>query len=129
MYASSSRWKSDADSTRQRVLRDHAADEVEERGLAEPVLDHAEDLRPAVVGAGEQADEVPELRQLLRRGAHLAVADRAVHAAVAVVLAMDVRQPLSPFGHSRNALFLPCFWSSSRWVKYVATPSSMNVSA
>ena len=34
----------------------------------------------------------------------------------------------SPPGHRSSGLLRPCFWSISLWVKWVAGPSSMNVS-
>ena len=78
------------------VLGDERAREVEESGFAEFSLEHAEGLGTAIVGAREEAEELLVLRQVLRRGVHLAVSDRVVRSTVAIVVAIDVRQPCQP---------------------------------
>jgi hypothetical protein len=80
------------------VLRHKHPGEVQERGLTHPVFDHLEHLRPAVVGTGEQPEQVLVPRQVLGGGVHLVVADGEVRPGPAVVLALDVRQPVELLG-------------------------------
>ena len=55
-----------------------AAHEVEEGRLAEPVLDHADDLAALVVAHAEEIDDVAELGHFLDTGAGLAPTDGTV---------------------------------------------------
>ena len=119
MYASSSRWKSATRRMRNWYVRIDQPHEVEERGLAEALLDHADDLAAPVVAHAEQVDEVAELRHLLHGRLVLAAADGAVQAVNAVVVAVDVRQPLQAGADSCSKVVVLAARSGScrRWLK------------
>ena len=79
------------------------AKEGEEPVVAEPVVDHLDDLAAAVVGQAEEGVEVAHRPQVLDDRPGSSLAPPAVVAGQPEVLAADRRQPAQPLGPSRSA--------------------------